>query len=113
MNRDCRLATYGSLAPGRPNHHQLSELRGHWRAGFVRGNLVAQGWGAALGFPALVLADEGDKVDVQMFESADLHEHWPRLDAFEGNEYRRVAVEVETADGSLEAWIFVSANMAA
>jgi hypothetical protein len=46
-----RLATYGSLAPGRPNEGQLSDLTGRWLVGHVRGKLVEAGWGAELGFP--------------------------------------------------------------
>ena len=30
-----RLATYGTLAPSRPNHHQLDGLTGHWSQGHV------------------------------------------------------------------------------
>jgi gamma-glutamylcyclotransferase (GGCT)/AIG2-like uncharacterized protein YtfP len=112
MSIDHRLATYGSLAPGRPNHHQLSDLRGHWQAGVVRGHLVATGWGAKLGFPALVLAGDGDPVDIQIFESGDLPDHWQRIDAFEGSEYYRIVVSVETASGSVNAWIYVSADPA-
>jgi gamma-glutamylcyclotransferase (GGCT)/AIG2-like uncharacterized protein YtfP len=112
MNADHRLATYGTLAPGRPNHHQLSDLQGNWRVGKVRGNLVSKGWGAALGFPALVLADDGADIEVHLFISPDLPEHWDRLDAFEGAEYRRVRVQVETAEGMLEAWIYVEAGAA-
>jgi gamma-glutamylcyclotransferase (GGCT)/AIG2-like uncharacterized protein YtfP len=37
---DIRLATYGTLAPGRPNYSRLSDLRGRWLAGHVRGLLV-------------------------------------------------------------------------
>ena len=84
-------------------------MLGHWQAGFVRGALVAKGWGAELGFPALVLADDGDPVSVQLFESSDLRHHWHWLDAFEGSEYRRVAVQVTTEAGALSAWIYVSA----
>jgi gamma-glutamylcyclotransferase (GGCT)/AIG2-like uncharacterized protein YtfP len=73
----------------------------------VRGTLVQQGWGAALGYPALILDPEGPAVEVQIFESADLRSHWPRLDDFEGPGYQRVAVPVETADGRLEASIYV------
>ena len=43
-----RLATYGTLAPGRVNHHQLDGLEGQWLQGHVRGTLVASGWGADL-----------------------------------------------------------------
>jgi gamma-glutamylcyclotransferase (GGCT)/AIG2-like uncharacterized protein YtfP len=55
----------------------------------------------------LVLDPDGPAVDVQIFESIDLPGHWPRLDHFEGPGYRRVAVPVETADGRLEASIYV------
>jgi gamma-glutamylcyclotransferase (GGCT)/AIG2-like uncharacterized protein YtfP len=40
---DMRLATYGTLAPGRVNHHQLAGLDGHWRQGTVKGTLVDAG----------------------------------------------------------------------
>ena len=32
-----RLATYGTLGPGRPNHHQLVPLGGTWATGTVHG----------------------------------------------------------------------------
>ena len=54
-----RLATYGTLAPGRPNHHQLDGLEGRWLKGHVNGMLVEAGWGASLGYPALVLDPAG------------------------------------------------------
>ena len=54
-----RLATYGTLAPGRQNHGQLIDLPGRWLVGHVRGSLVDAGWGAKLGFPALILDPDG------------------------------------------------------
>ena len=105
MSTDHRLAAYGTLAPGRPNHHRLSGLAGAWRVGKVRGTLVQKGWGAALGYPALVPGD-GEEIEVHLFESADLPDHWKRLDDFEGAEYRRVPVQVRTDDGFVEAWIY-------
>lgn len=109
MASEHRLATYGTLAPGRPNHHQLAALRGEWSLGKVRGTLVANGWGAALGYPALILAEDGDEVEVHLFTSPDLPEHWDRLDAFEGSEYRRTEVEVETPEGARKAWMYLDA----
>jgi gamma-glutamylcyclotransferase (GGCT)/AIG2-like uncharacterized protein YtfP len=102
-----RLATYGSLRPGRPNHHQLDGLRGRWSAGHVHGRLVDAGWGAALGYPALVPDEDGPAVEVEVFESADLPEHWTRLDEFEGPAYERVAVVVHGPDGDVPASIYV------
>ncbi|MFC3713219.1 gamma-glutamylcyclotransferase [Sphingoaurantiacus capsulatus] len=107
---DTRLASYGTLAPGRVNHHQLDGLTGAWREGVVRGTLVPDGWGATFGYPALVLGEDGAPVDVWLFESLGLPAHWQRLDAFEGDGYRRVIARVETADGDVNAWIYVSAE---
>jgi len=106
---DTRLATYGSLAPGRVNHHQLAGLKGRWQKGTVRGRLVDAGWGAALGHPGLVLDPLAPVVEVHLFESAELSDHWPRLDEFEGAGYRRVVSQVRTADGELQSWIYVIA----
>jgi gamma-glutamylcyclotransferase (GGCT)/AIG2-like uncharacterized protein YtfP len=102
-----RLATYGTLAPGRPNHHQLDGLDGRWSNGQVHGTLVAAGWGADLGYPALLLDPHGPPVDVQVFESADLPAHWSRLDEFEGPGYQRVRTTVQTTAGDVEASIYV------
>jgi gamma-glutamylcyclotransferase (GGCT)/AIG2-like uncharacterized protein YtfP len=102
-----RLATYGSLAPGRRNHHQLDGLAGRWFRGHVRGTLVDAGWGAGLGYPALVLDPDAAPVEVHVFESADLPAHWSRLDHFEGSGYRRVPTTVSTTMGRLDASIYV------
>jgi gamma-glutamylcyclotransferase (GGCT)/AIG2-like uncharacterized protein YtfP len=106
---DTRFATYGTLAPGRVNHHQLAGLKGQWRQGTVRGRLVDAGWGAELGYPGLVLDPLGPLIEIYLFESADLPDHWSHLDAFEGTGYRRVVTQVRTADGELDAWIYVIA----
>lgn len=110
MTSENRLATYGSLAPGRVNHHQLEALAGTWTQGTVRGRLLQSGWGAALGYPGLELADDGSEIDVFVFQSADLPAHWGRLDAFEGKGYRRALTTVRTEHGEIEAFIYVLAS---
>ncbi len=107
---DTRLAVYGTLAPGRINHHQISTLIGTWQRGTVRGDLFSSGWGAALGFPGLILDPLGPVVEVQLFESADLPKHWDRLDEFEGAGYRRALTTVTTEEGERKAWIYVLAD---
>ena len=102
-----RLATYGTLAPGRVNHHQLESQRGSWRKGTVRGRLIKAGWGAKLGYPGLVLDPAGEAIEVFIFESPDLPRHCPRLDAFEGPGYRRVVAQIFTDKGELEGHIYV------
>lgn len=101
-----RLATYGTLAPGRPNAHQLADLEGTWCLGHVRGHLVEDGWGAEMGFPGLILDPEGEEVEVHLFECSELPAHWAKLDAFEGDGYRRTPVQVTTPDGDVAAFIY-------
>ena len=77
--------TYWTLGRGKPNHHQLDGLDGRWLKGHVNGMLVDAGCGASVGYPALVLQADGPAIDVEVFESADLPDHWARLDDFEGD----------------------------
>jgi gamma-glutamylcyclotransferase (GGCT)/AIG2-like uncharacterized protein YtfP len=107
---DLCLATYGSLAPGRINHCELAGLQGSWRHGTVRGRLAASGWGAKLGYPGLVLDPQDRPVEVHLFESSQLPGHLRRLDEFEGAGYRRVVTQVQTANGEVDAWIYVLAS---
>ncbi len=100
---------YGTLAPGEVNHGELAGLRGRWRRGTVRGKVLASGWGSGEGYPALILDADGAVVEVQVFESEDLPEHWMRLDEFEGSGYRRVVTEVEVDGGLVSACIYVAA----
>jgi gamma-glutamylcyclotransferase (GGCT)/AIG2-like uncharacterized protein YtfP len=102
-----RLATYGTLAPGRPNHHHLDGLDGRWLEGHVYGTLVDAGWGASLGYPALILDPDGSAIDVRVFQSVDLPAHWSRLDEFEGPGYQRVVTTVHTPAGDVKASIYV------
>jgi gamma-glutamylcyclotransferase (GGCT)/AIG2-like uncharacterized protein YtfP len=106
---EARLATYGTLAPGRPNHGQLSDLPGRWLGGHVRGAPADERWGAELGYRGLILDQAGQSIEVHVFESPELARHWERLDAFEGAGYRRVTVDVTTAEGVLPASIYVLA----
>jgi gamma-glutamylcyclotransferase (GGCT)/AIG2-like uncharacterized protein YtfP len=46
-------------------------------------------------------------VPVDVLESPDLPAHWARLDAFEGEGYRRVIAEVQTNERPLPASIYV------
>ena len=110
MQAEMRLATYGSLAPGNPNHEQVSVIPGRWSEGTVRGSLQNAGWGAKLGFPGLVLDDQGDSIPVHLLESQELPGHWERLDAFGGSGFRRVSVTVDTLDGPRDACIYVLAG---
>src|SRR5918994_2323087 len=78
------LAVYGTLAPGRPNHHVLAPLGGEWTDGLIERHLIPLGWGAALGFPGFRPRVGGDAVAGA----------WPDLDRFEGPGYERILVLV-------------------
>lgn len=110
QDTDLRFATYGTLAPGPINHHQLAGLKGSWRQGTVRGTLAAAGWAASLGYPGLILDPQAPSIEVHLFESPELPHHWARLDEFEGAGYRRVVTQVRTAEGNVNAWIYVIAG---
>lgn len=96
---------YGTLAPGRPNDHILADVTGTWTPATVSGTLLEQGWGAAHGYPGIVLAGsdsavEAGEVEGLVLSSEELADHWDRLDEFEGAEYQRVTVRARFEDGS-------------
>ena len=102
-----RLFVYGTLAPGRPNEHLLSDVPGSWETATVKGILLQDGWGAAAGYPGIVLNEHGDEVHGFVFASERLAEHWSKLDEFEGEEYERVLTKAKLKDGrTVDAYIY-------
>jgi len=96
-----RLVVYGSLAPGGPNHGILAELNGVWRKGWINGELLEQGWSAAMSYPALRWCPEGGTIEAHLLVSEDLPGIWKRLDEFEGLEYQRIWAPFWTAEGEV------------
>ena len=102
-----RLFVYGTLAPGRPNEHVLSEVEGSWEAASVTGSLRQEGWGAAMGYPGIDLDEHGDEVQGFLFSSEKLSDHWAKLDALEGKSYKRVLTAVKLKGNStVDAYIY-------
>ncbi len=102
------LFVYGSLAPDQPNHYVLAQLQGDWVTASMRGHLTATGWGAKMGYPALVLDDGADPVAGYVLTSEQLGEAWAALDAFEGDDYHRVSARARIRGGELvEAFVYV------
>lgn len=102
-----RLFVYGTLGPGRPNEHIMKKIEGRWLKASVRGQLYPEGWGATLGYPALVLSDDGDEIEGHLFLSDQLAGFWDYLDDFEGDGYQRRLVTVRCEDGSdVEAYVY-------
>ncbi|AFU97294.1 gamma-glutamylcyclotransferase family protein [Simiduia agarivorans] len=96
-----RLFTYGTLAPGRKNHHLLQALAGHWQTGTVKGQLIEAGWASADGYPAMRPDSQGIPIHGFLLHSLELPDLWASLDAFEGNDYQRIPIEVECENGDV------------
>ncbi len=94
-----KLFVYGTLGPGRPNEHMLSDIGGNWSDATVTGNLHQKGWGAEMGYPGIVIAKDGKKVNGFIFSSKNLANSWAQLDEFEGEAYERLIVEAELKNG--------------
>lgn len=109
------LFIYGTLAPGRPNEHVMKPLGGVWQRGSVCGHLEEKGWGAASGYPAIVLDPAAEPpVEGWLLTADALVDWWERLDEFEGAEYQRVLTDVELDDGrTVQAWIYALADSGA
>lgn len=86
-----RLAVYGTLAPGGVNHRELAGLGGRWQPGRVHGRRAERA------FPVFTWDEGAAAVDVMVLTAPRLADHWPRLDAFEGADYRRILVPVQLA----------------
>ena len=102
-----RLFVYGTLAPGRSNEHMLSCVPGSWEPASVKGTLLKVDWGAAAGYPGIILDEQGDEVQGFLFSSEQLGEHWSRLDQFEGDGYNRALTKARLKDGRVvNAYIY-------
>ena len=103
------LVVYGTLAPGRPNHHVVAPLGGVWTDGVIVGELSEDGWGTTLGYPAYRPHPRGAAIAAHVLVSDALPGAWARLDAFEGPEYRRILVPVfEVGDSPARAFATVA-----
>ncbi len=90
-----KLFVYGTLGPGRPNEHILNNIGGCWENATVKGYLHQQGWGAEMGYPGIILDNDGNTIKGFIFSSDNILEHWPELDEFEGEAYERVIFKVK------------------
>jgi gamma-glutamylcyclotransferase (GGCT)/AIG2-like uncharacterized protein YtfP len=85
-----RFAAYGTLRPGECNHRLIEKLGNNWVSGSVRGTLTEHN-----GFLQLVWNNSGEKVKVEVLNSAKLPDKFDTLDSFEGRDYQRILVPVE------------------
>lgn len=84
-----KLFSYGTLQPGRQNHHVAERFGGRWFSATTRGRR----WVMRGRFPALRWNPEGEVVEGSLLLSGRID--WERLDAFEGSLYNRILLPVE------------------
>jgi len=102
-----RLFVYGTLAPGRDNHKMLKSIVGSWKSATLKGILLEEGWGAAMGCLGMIPTEEGDEIEGFVFSSVHLRDHWSILDEFEGEGYNRVLVTVRVnRTEDVEAYVY-------
>lgn len=95
FNCSQKLAVYGTLAPGKVNHHQIADLGGAWSDGALRGDLGQVPEGVHQGLPGLRLDPNGTVMRVKLLVSERLPGAWARLDSFEDVEMQRLLAPLE------------------
>ena len=100
------LFVYGTLQPGRSNEAVLSAVGGSFQTATIRGTLYRYGWLREFPYPGVELDPEGGVITGHIFTSPNLYLHWARLDAFEGDNYKRVKTVAKTSNGN-ECNVFV------
>ncbi len=101
---DRKLVTYGTLAPGRPNHHILSDLQGDWKNCTLEGHLEEVD-----GLPIFRWQASVRTIEASLLLSPDLPRRWRQIDRFEGSSYKRRLITVATDVGISVANIYASA----
>lgn len=105
---DDTLFVYGTLMPNCPNGHILENIVGKFVPATVKGFLKDAGWSASMGYPGIVLDENGDTIHGFLFYSHNLINHWDYLDDFEGEEFIRSEVKVERYDEmDVDTYIYV------
>ena len=101
------LFVYGTLAPGKSNHHIMTPILGTWQQAAVKGVMDEAGFGLTGGYPALVTDDTAELVQGWLLSSNELDVHWERLDAFEGTAYQRERITATTQTGEcVSAYVY-------
>lgn len=99
-----KLAVYGTLLPGKPNHQIIADLKGEWVNGNIRGRIEVRD-NLSVFFWDL----NAELLKIQIFLSEQLPNEYDRLDKFEGALYNRIWILFETNDnekhiGNIYAW---------
>ena len=102
---ECKLVVYGTLAPGKVNHHIISEIPGSWKDCIVNGHVDE-----ANGLPYFSWEPRGPSLKAQLFTSSVLPSMWKEIDNFEGPSYQRILIPVKIIDEIDIANIYVTTH---
>lgn len=92
---DCRLAVYGTLAPGGVNHSLLDGCPGIWMDARICGRIAERS-----GLPYFFWDIHGDPIEIKILESEKLvKQKWKELDRLEGDAYQRIWAIASTQNG--------------
>ena len=97
------IIIYGTLAPNKPNHSKVEDIKGTWLKGTVKGKLANEGWGAELGYFGFKHAylDKPEDIAAYILFSDELVDNWSYLDEFEGDGYKRILAKFELENGEM------------
>lgn len=90
----CKLAVYGTLAPGESNYPVVQPIGGEWTPVEIEGDRFIVPEGPVRGFPGFQWKHGGSRHRALLLHAKDLPLHWPRLDDFEGPAYARILIPV-------------------
>jgi gamma-glutamylcyclotransferase (GGCT)/AIG2-like uncharacterized protein YtfP len=97
-----KLVSYGTLAPGQPNHSLVSDMEGEWRECIIRGTLKQKE-----GLSRFSWNPAGSEQTASLFTSDDLPSNWQRIDQFEGVRYRRQLVPAKMQVGIVVGYAYI------
>jgi gamma-glutamylcyclotransferase (GGCT)/AIG2-like uncharacterized protein YtfP len=98
-----KLISYGTLAPGQPNHSLISDLIGEWEECVIRGTMSQRD-----GLSRFSWNPNGSEQIANIFSSDNLPNNWDRIDRFEGAGYRRQLIPTRTQAGIAIGYAYVN-----
>jgi gamma-glutamylcyclotransferase (GGCT)/AIG2-like uncharacterized protein YtfP len=97
-----KLISYGTLAPGQPNHSLVSDLTGEWKECVIRGTMNQKD-----GLSLFSWDPNGAEQTAKLLSSDALQNNWDRIDQFEGKAYRRQMIPALTKAGIAIGYSYV------
>lgn len=97
-----KLISYGTLAPGQPNHSLISDLTGEWEECVIQGTMNREN-----GLSRFSWNPRGAEQTASLFTSDALARNWDRIDRFEGKGYRRHLIPAKTQAGIAIGYAYV------